>query len=56
MPILGLVKDVIPVAADALATEETWEAAARGDHLLREQHFILGFWFADDEFANLSKR
>lgn len=53
LPVLGLVKHMIPVAANALATEKRWEATALGNHLFWKHHFVLGFWFPDDKFANL---
>ena len=46
---------MIPVAANTLTAEESWETTAFGNHLFRKHHFVFRFWFPDDEFANLEK-
>lgn len=54
MPVFGLIEHMIPVTADSVATEQSWESTALGNHLLRNHHLaLLGFRFANDEFTNL---
>jgi len=53
LPVLGLVEDVIPVTADTLAAEQAWEPTALRNHFLRNHHFVLGLWLANNELADL---
>jgi hypothetical protein len=54
LPVPGLIKNVITVSTDTIATEESRETAARWHHFLRDTHLILWLRLTDNKFADLN--
>lgn len=44
---------MVPVAADTLSAEQSWETTAFRNHILGNAYLILWFRFTDNEFADL---
>lgn len=53
LPVTGLIKDMIAVAAHTLTAEQSRESAANRDHFLRNAHLVLWHGFTNHKLANL---
>lgn len=53
LPVTGLIKDMVAVAAHTLTAEQGRESAANRDQLLRDAHLIFWHGFTNHELANL---
>lgn len=53
LPVTGLVKDMVAMAAHTLTAEQSRESAANRDHLLRDAHLVLWHRLTNHELADL---
>jgi hypothetical protein len=53
LPVSGFIKNMILMPANTFTTEDSWEAKAFGNKLLRHAYVVLWFRLTDDKLSNL---